>query len=165
MLNIRVDDAFFTKQEEKHRHNLKSFIEFDNVMKSFDLHYVLGVIPSTLDEENSEYLINNHHFSIALHGINHDERFRNEFKDHETKDDIFEKIDNILEKHKFVFEHTHIYIPPHNVIDTKTVDALFELSFDAIMGGPETEQYVVDYARNLGMRFHLSEPPMTYRSF
>lgn len=171
MLNIRVDDFLFTKDNETWRHNLDNFKLFDAVMEKHSLNYVLGVIPRTVTTEHIQYLKHNPKVEIALHGINHDERFGNEFPNYLTEIDVKDRLGaailDLQEKHNghtLAISNFFItkYIPPHNIIDHRTVRVLSKLGFDTIFGGPETNEAVVDYARSLGIRFEISEPPLEY---
>lgn len=140
---LRVDDFPGTKPNEFKEHNLDNFKKFDNILEKYNVkEYVLGVIPKYTDEESLKWLTCNKRIKIALHGIEHDERYDNEFKLFEIEDDIFDKLCKAkLFLEKFGVRVTD-YIPPHNVIDYRTVRALSRLGFKRVFGGPGTHQFM-----------------------
>lgn len=162
MLNVRVDDFIRTKDDESWRHNLENFKLFDAVMDKHGVDYVLGVIPRTATAGHLEYLAENPRVEVAMHGVLHDERFRNEFRDHQTENDIINTISSVKQVWDSLVGPVDKYIPPHNVIDHKTVKALNSIGFETIFGGPETDETVADFARGMGMRFEISEVPVEY---
>ena len=54
------------------------------------------------------------------------------------------------------------YIPPHNVIDMKTVDALKLAGFKRIYGGPGSDEHVIWHAKDVGLKFDYSQWPYWY---
>lgn len=160
---IRVDDFPGTKPNEFYRHNLENFKMFDDVMREYGRNYVLGVIPKYTTDRDLEWLGSRDNIEIALHGINHDERHMNEFQDYMTWKDIYGLIIDAKSRFESFTEYSvDTYIPPHNVIDRKTVDALCAAGFSEIMCGPETERSVVYYARKHGIKAELFLPPIQY---
>lgn len=160
---IRVDDFPGTKPEEFWRHNLDNFKRFDDVMHKHDLDYTLGVIPRYTTEEHIKWLTANPWIHVALHGRYHDERFPNEFRDHETEQDVYQAILSA----KAPLEGCNplgieIYIPPHNVIDRKTVNALHRAGIQSIWGGPGSDPAVLEYARSKGMDTIYFTDPLEY---
>lgn len=172
MLHIRIDDFPSTKVEEFYRHNLESFKRFDEVMrKHCPRGYLLGVIPRHVTHEQLKWLWEQEHIRIALHGVHHDERYLNEFLPHLTEQDIEDRIYRALctlypryedGRSKSVKDMLVDYIPPHNVIDHRTVRALNQLAFRNIYGGPGTDPAVAEHARSLRMNFHVSKFPEEY---
>lgn len=162
MLNVRVDDFLLTKPEESWRHNLDNFKLFDAVMERHGANYVLGVIPATATAGHLEYLSANPRVEVAMHGILHDERFPNEFRDHQTDLDIINALSSVKQVWDPLVGPVDKYIPPHNVIDAKTCRALATLGFQTIFGGPGTDDKVVEYARVLGVDFQVSKFPEEY---
>lgn len=163
MIRFRIDD-FPSSDPQKHpQFNLESFKEFDAIMEKHDIYYLLGCIPRYTTDKDLEWFLQNGRIEVALHGINHDEKFRNEFRDHETENEIMERLNfwRGLWNSK-IKNGLQYYIPPHNVIDHKTVRALIKSGFEMCFGGPETEQEVVNYALNKGLKFEVSEFPWLY---
>lgn len=160
MMNVRVDDFPGTKPDEFWKHNLENFKRFDSVMEKHGVTYVLGVIPKWTSPADVEYLASNPRIEIALHGVNHDERFQNEFRDHETENDIYQAI---VKAQTFLGgSGVTTYIPPHNVIDRKTVNALKRAGFTRIFGGPETDPNVLEFAKGKGIVVQSHMPPFHY---
>lgn len=163
MLSIRVDDFPFTKPEESWKHNLDNFKRFDAIFEKHNLDYVLGVIPRWTTEEHVRWLAENPRIEVALHGIMHDEKFLNEFPPYLTSDDICKLI---LSARTPLNDcnpgGVKIYIPPHNVIDHRTVDALKKSGFTTIYGGPETSTDVMTYAMSQGIQSLCHMPPLQY---
>lgn len=158
MLKVRVDDFPGTRVDEFYRHNLDTFKAFDAVMEKHGIEYVLGCIPRHTTQEHLEWLSQNQRIEVAMHGVDHDERFQNEFRDHQTKRDICQAIMSVKSIWDPLVGPVTTYIPPHNCIDTKTVDALHECGFDTILGGPGTEGIIFKHAVLKGMQTHLSFP-------
>ena len=163
MLKIRVDDFLLTKEDESWRHNLENFKLFDSVMERNGANYVLGVIPRTATAGHLEYLTSNPRVEVAMHGILHDERYPNEFREHQTEKDITDAISSVKQVWDPLVGPIDKYIPPHNVIDYKTVRALKTLGFETIYGGPETDLNVLKYAyAEHGLFFEMSQAPLEY---
>jgi hypothetical protein len=162
MLNVRVDDFLLTKDDESWRHNLENFKLFDAVMAKYGVNYVLGVIPRTATAGHLEYLASNPRVEVAMHGILHDERFRNEFREHQTETDIVNALSSVKQVWDSIVGPVDKYIPPHNVVDYKTCRALSTLGFSTVFGGPETDENVAEYARGLGLNFEISAAPLEY---
>jgi len=161
---LRVDDFPGTKPEEFWKHNLGNFKRFDDVVAKYVPEYMLGVIPKHTTEEMVRYLEGNERIRVALHGVEHDERFPNEFRPWETEEEIFNKIVSARQpfvKCNGVFDVVD-YIPPHNVIDVKTCRALATAGFKRIYGGPGSDEWVLLEARNLGMKTLASPHPLWY---
>lgn len=162
MFNVRVDDFLLTKEEESWRHNLENFKLFDKVMEKHGVSYVLGVIPRTATVGHLEYLAANPRIEVAMHGILHDERYPNEFRSHQTETDVADAISSVKQVWDPLVGPIDKYIPPHNVIDHKTIRALDGLGFETIFGGPETNPYVADFAQGMGLSVHVSKAPVEY---
>lgn len=163
MLEIRVDDFVGTKPEEFYRHNVDNFVKFNEVMRSFDLTYTLGIIPSTLGRDEINYLWEQRNdITYALHGLIHDEHKMNEFEGKK-----FPEIENLLKIPKLFMDtslDTNIcdYIPPHNVFDEDTVIALHRLGFERIFGGPGTMETLLPFVESLSIEYVHSEFPYEY---
>ena len=161
---LRVDDFIGTKPGEFWRHNLDNFKRFDAILEKYNVSYVLGVIPRYTTEEHIKWLAQNPRIEVALHGINHDERFPNEFREYETAEQICERLMSAKYPLKECNSYGDVdrYIPPHNVIDLKTVGALDRAKFKTIFCGPGTEDLPMRYARELGMEVFYSPFPNLY---
>lgn len=163
-VTLRVDDFPGTKPEEFWKHNLDNFKRFDDVLAKYVPEYVLGVIPKHTTEEMVRYLESNERIRVALHGIEHDERYPNEFRPWETTEQIFNKLVSArqpFQKCNGAFEVTD-YIPPHNVIDRKTLDALKLAGFKRVYGGPGTDTDSCGYAKEIGVKLYYSHHPLWY---
>jgi len=148
MLFCRVDDFPYTKKEEMWRHNLESFKLFDAVMKKHNLGYFLAVIPNNVTIEQLEWLSIQDNITIAMHGIRHEEKQANEFKQWQTSKDIFDEI--VLARNKLELhgkKKVDVYIPPHNFIDSRTCEALSRAGFKSVLCGPETNPSVLLYGK------------------
>ena len=163
---IRVDDYPGTKPEEFWRHNLDNYKRFEELFAKRDLTFTLGVIPRHVKESDLEYFRQSPTTYVALHGVYHDERFPNEFRDHQTEDEVYQAIQSAKEPLKGCNPNGEVtvYIPPHNVIDHKTVNALARADFREIWGGPESDVSVLDYARSKGIWTRRHNPPWYGRS-
>lgn len=139
---LRVDDFPGTKPEEFSKHNLENFKMFDEVLAKNKINqYVLGVIPAYTSDESLKWIFENPRIQVALHGITHDERFLNEFRDHETQDEITSRLlkaKESLERFGSGKKVVH-YIPPHNCVDLRTARALSRAGFTDLMCGPGTD--------------------------
>lgn len=161
MISFRVDDFPFTKSEETWRHNLSNFKMFNDVMRKYHATYTLAVIPDRLTDDMLKFLGEEQYMiDAALHGIHHDERFLNEFHSGETEEQIYQAIMSAKYPLEKYCGQTRTYIPPHNVVDTKTVDALVRAGFKTLYGGPETDPNVMEYAHlQKGMHVLSHFPP------
>jgi len=162
---LRVDDFPGTKPEEFWKHNLDNFKRFDEVIEKNGIpEYILGVIPKYTSEKDLDWLAQNPRVRVALHGIEHDERFPNEFRDHETREDIYRKIVSAIQPLKRCNGNGKVdcYIPPHNVIDLKTVGILHAAYFETLMCGPGSDDLPMRYAKELGMNVLYSSHPLFY---
>lgn len=160
---LRVDDFPGTKPEEFWKHNLEGFKRFDAVLEKHGIEeYVLGVIPKYTTHEHVGWLAQNPRVRVALHGIEHDERFPNEFKGFETEDGIYQKILSAKELLRECNGSGDVvdYIPPHNVIDVKTCNALKRSGFKTVFCGPGTDMYVMENVS--GLFFQYSSHPVWY---
>lgn len=163
MIKLRVDDFPGTKPHEFWRHNLDNFKKFDAVLEKHNVNYMIGVIPRWTTEEHIRYFSENKRADVVLHGRYHDERFQNEFRDYETEDEVYQAI--LLAKARLDVCNQHgicTYIPPHNVIDRKTVNALLRAGFKTLYGGPESDISVLDYAKKNGLYVYRHMPPAHY---
>lgn len=158
MLRLRVDDFPGTKPEEFSRHNLVNFKEFHRIVAEHFSSYVLGVIPAHVHESHLVWLLGHPEVCPALHGVDHrEDGLLNEFPPYLTVDDIAKKLLQGLFK---IYPSTPIdtYIPPHNVIDHATCQALKMLGFKMVMGGPGMDRGI-----NLcGLELCYSEFPWEY---
>lgn len=166
---LRVDDFPGTKPDEFWKHNLDNFKKFDDVLGENGVRqYTLGVIPKYLDERQIDWLASNERIRVALHGIEHDERFLNEFREHETQEDIQKKLSSACTNISRCNGDGRIrcYIPPHNVVDLKTARALAFEGFDDLMCGPGTDETQLSLIRSSGLfdrgRVTFSEHPLFY---
>lgn len=147
MISFRIDDFPYTKPEEQWRHNLTNFKMFNEVMRRYHATYTLGIIPDRLTDEMLDFIANEKYMiTPALHGIHHDERFPNEFHSGETEDDIYQALTSAKYPLENFGRDVDVYIPPHNVVDAKTVDALVRAGFRTLYGGPESDGMVFQYA-------------------
>lgn len=163
---LRVDDFPGTKPEEFWKHNFDNFKRFDDVIARHHINrYILGVIPKYTTEKHIDWLGSNPRIEVAMHGIEHDERFPNEFRDHDTIDDIYKKLLSAKEPLKRCNSYNDVrtYIPPHNVFDKKTIVALQAAGFDAILGGPGSDELVREQIKQVTtMSFVYSSSPHYY---
>jgi hypothetical protein len=163
MLFLRVDDYPFTKRDERWRHNRMTFTAFDEVVRRHVPSYMLAVIPSLVDDADVDMLANMDHVEVAMHGVRHDERFQNEFQSWETDDDVLSLLNSGLSRISSTNGWlVNKYVPPHNVLDVRTINALRSLHFTDVFGGPETERDVMVHARSIGMNTWVSQPPHLY---
>jgi hypothetical protein len=162
MIKLRVDDFPGTKPEEFWRHNLDNFKRFDDVVHRFFVGYVLGVIPRHTKEEDLRWIGENSHIVPALHGVNHDESHPNEFGDHLTVDDVCKALLSAKCPIDDLVGPVDIYIPPHNVVDRKTCDALVRTGFKTLMAGPGSDRFVLDYAKKSGLYVQYSVEGLEY---
>lgn len=166
MLQIRVDDFPGTKPAEFHKHNLESYRKFHDVLARNGIkEYHLGVIPRHTSQEDLRGLVKLEGLKVALHGIDHDESYPNEFRAYLTAEDIRIRLANQLGLwyHSVGASHTpDAYIPPHNVIDRRTVDALIMAGFAILFGGPGSDPDVLRYAYDRGMDVRYSNEGTEY---
>jgi hypothetical protein len=164
VISIRVDDFPFSKPEEAWKHNLESFKRFDDTVAKYVDGYVLGVIPKHATEEQLDWLAANDRAVVAMHGVEHDERFPNEFREHMTERDVREVL--LGAKQKLLRCNSDgkvgMYVPPHNVLDARTLRALKDAGFTSVFGGPGTAATLDQYAWTLGLGFFASEHPLWY---
>lgn len=141
MILLRVDDFPGTKPNEFHKHNLESFKQFDAIVKKYVPSYLLGVIPKHATSEQLLWLSQNKYIKVALHGINHDERYQNEFGAWLTDNDVYSALlsAKLLLKCSVGYD-IDTYIPPHNCFDQRTIKQLKYTGFKNIAGGPGSPQ-------------------------
>lgn len=153
-VTIRVDDFPGTKREEFYKHNMESFIEFDDVMqKNCGKQYLLGVIPTYSSHEDLVRL-STMNLQIGMHGIKHDERYQNEFLPHQTDREIFiALIENRQRLQDIVNKPVKVYMPPHNVLDVRTCRLAKDAGFTHVTTGPETD-VEISYVK----RLHSKKP-------
>lgn len=164
MIRLRVDDFPGTKPEEFYKHDLSGFKRFDQVVRKYVPEYVLGVIPKHTTDEHLRWIGENPAIITALHGIDHDERFPNEFRDHQTIDDICKAIDCAKQRLDPLVGPVRCYIPPHNVFDLKTCQALVKSGFKSIMGGPGSPEWSINspVVKETGLHYCYSPAPLEY---
>lgn len=143
MIKIRVDDFPWTKREERDRHNLDAFMKFQDVINRWMSGYwLLGVIPGNCSGDDL-YTVKHKcpYARVGMHGIMHDESRPNEFLPYLTCDDIGKQLGTTRQLLSSAIEKdVRVYMPPHNVIDTRTLAALKPAGFRAWTGGPETDK-------------------------
>jgi hypothetical protein len=164
-LLFRVDDFPLTKPEESHVHTFDRFVYFHETMMRHVESYVLAVIPRHTTAVHLRWLgeqVRAGHLEVAMHGLDHDERFPNEFRDHQSRSDRGKAIGEVQALWwPFVGQVTK-YVPPHNVIDMKTCQALSNLGFKLVLGGPGSDLPTLNMARMIGLDYHYSNPPHEY---
>lgn len=160
-LYIRVDDFPGTKPEEFYKHNLENYRRFHDVLTTRGLLYTLGVIPRHVTDDQLAWLGENR-VKVALHGIDHDERFPNEFRDHQTVAEVGNSLAGAKRRLEAFCGQVSDYIPPHNVVNVRTVHALLRCGFRTLHGGPGTEPAVAKIASELGLDVVLTYPPFEY---
>lgn len=163
VISFRVDDFPGTKPDEFWRHNLDNFKRFDEVMRKHCADYTLGVIPRYTIERDIEWMAKNELLHVALHGRHHDERYPNEFREYETEETILHELTSL----KGPLDQCNprgvdTYIPPHNVVDKKTVRALVGAGFKHLWGGPGSDRDVMAYADSLGLQSRYYQDPFEY---
>lgn len=163
MIKIRVDDFPYTKREERDRHNLLAFRDFKKVLEKHNVGYwLLGVIPGNCSPEDLDYLRHQCPYTrVGMHGIFHDESRPNEFLPYATSKEIERQLSvtrTLLEA--ALNRDVRVYMPPHNVIDWRTIEALRPAGFRAFTGGPETPNELRVSHEHL--QYIHSEPPHEY---
>lgn len=160
---FRIDDFPGTKPEEFSRHNLDSLKLFDQVMHDNGVvEYYLGVIPKYTTDEHLEYFKGHPRIRVAIHGIDHDERFPNEFREWQTERDVCNDLLAVKSLWDTRVGPVDSYIPPHNVIDRRTVKALILAGFKTLFCGPGTDGGVMFDAEVLGLTVHNSLEGLEY---
>lgn len=147
MIILRVDDFPGTKPEEFDRHNIDGYRAFHTIIRNYtNASYALGVIPRHTTQRDWEFLsdLARDRVHLALHGVDHDERFLNEFPSFLTDRQVEDRLRSTVE----LFEglsgvRPTTYIPPHNVIDGRTINALVDLRFRVICSGPGVDLRLV----------------------
>lgn len=167
MLKIRVDDFPNTKDNEKDKHSLAAFREFDRCLRECigGKRYLLGVIPKRCDPDDILFLRNETDCEIGMHGIYHDEGkldiYQNEFPPYLSQRDVCRYLQETAEAlDNAIGRRTEIYMPPRNRIDQRTLDVLVDAGFLAYTGGPET---AVNLRRG-SYDSHDAHPPIYYHS-
>lgn len=163
-VTIRVDDFPGTKPEEFWKHNLENYRRFDEVLSDYVDEYVLGVIPKHTTPDMIEYLEQSDQIRVALHGVEHDERYPNEFRNWETTEGVFNKLVSARQPFQRCNGALDVvdYIPPHNVIDNRTLDALKLAGFRRVFGGPGTYEQQMGYGASIGLDMRYSGHPTWY---
>lgn len=162
---LRVDDFPGTKPSEFWLHNLESFKEFDSILADHMSSYVLGVIPRHTTQEQIEWLAENPRVDAALHGILHDEKYLDEFKEFETEEDIYRKVMSATSRLSKINGNGKItkYIAPHNVITVKAAKALKRAGFDTLFSGPGADEKVLHAIEDSNiLEVKFSEHPLFY---
>lgn len=163
MLRIRVDDFPGTRPEEFDRHNLENFKLFDAVMRRHGASYVLGVIPRHATEEQLVWLGKQGHVELAMHGVDHDERFLDEFREWQTVEEICYSL--IVAKRSLEASSgrsVSTYVPPHNVLNPRSVLALDRAGFSTVLCGPGTDFSFIELAIDVGLRVAYCPEPFFY---
>lgn len=141
MIRLRVDDYPSSKPDEFWKHNFDNYVKFhDTIRKHTEASYLLGVIPKHTTDEDLRKLSELSGIIIGMHGVEHDERFQNEFRPYLTINDRVKVLTAGRSRLRgLVNQEVDIYLPPHNVIDDNTRTALQLSGFSAFTGGPETD--------------------------
>ena len=162
-LLIRIDDFPTTRpEEESWRHNIDNFRRFDSIFERRALRYVLGVIPRHTTDSMLRSLGGMPCVQVALHGVTHDERFPNEFREHLTEGEVCQAILSARRPLDDLAGPVTSYIPPHNVVDARTCNALKRAGMHRLFGGPGTYAEVARYAQGIGLEYCHSEEPLEY---
>lgn len=162
---LRIDDFPGTKPQEFDRHNLESFKRFHAVLAERDIEYLLGVIPLHSTDEQLDWLAGRKYIVPAMHGVNHDERFQNEFGHWLTDIGVYSALavaKDILER---ILGPIDVYIPPHNAVDLRTCLALRRLGFSSVAAGPETSPEALGptgWISTSGLKALYSDYPKEY---
>lgn len=162
-LKLRVDDFPGTKKHDFYKHGLDSLKKFDEIVTEFFSEYLLGVIPSKLKNQDIEWLKNNKHIKIAMHGVYHDETKKFEF-DGKSKEMI--ENDLVIGKLALLKIRDEIidYIPPHNAVRDETLEVLEKLGFKTVYGGPgnDDEFWSKTKYKFKNLNFYYSKWPELY---
>ncbi len=179
-VQLRVDDFLFTKNEEwiSGRHTVDNFLRFMEVIPT---RFLLGMIPMNLmcpvsfaeqqelnDRElwKQVRLIYPHTIQRkivpAVHGYWHDETSQDEFEGYSVEEIKAFLVDGVKRIEYLTKMRPLVYMPPHNVVNPRTLVACRELGFEAVTGGPETWDGTPSLVRGMGMRYVPSLPPFEY---
>ncbi len=163
-----MDDFPNTKDNEKDKHSLTAFREFDRCLRECigGKRYLLGVIPKRCDPDDILFLRNETDCEIGMHGIYHDEAlldlYQNEFPPYLSQRDVCRYLQEASDAlDNAIGRRTEIYMPPRNRIDSRTVDVLLDAGFFAFTGGPETPAELRRDNED-GVVYYHSEPPHEY---
>lgn len=166
-IRVRVDDFPHTKGEPQH--TLAAFRDFDRRLRSLmgGARYLLGVIPKRCTPEHLVYLRDETDCEIGMHGIEHDESkldlFKNEFEPYLTRKAVEDRLwRNRQALELAVGRWVHVYMPPRNMIDQRTIDVLSACGFDAYTTGPETPERFRTGEHPRGLTYLPSHPPHEY---
>lgn len=161
---VRVDDFPGHTPANFHKHNLENFKKFDEIMQKNGIQYLLGVIPIHLDGIAAKYMVEHPHIVVGMHGISHDERFPNEFREHLTESEVWSMVQTQKAYTSLlVSSNIDTYVPPHNVFDIRTCHALVRAGFKRITGGPESDRLVTPEAVSAtGLKYCYSSAPLEY---
>lgn len=157
MIRLRVDDFPGTKPDEFWRHNLDNYKRFHDIVIKRVPEYVLGVIPRHTTDDHLRWLGQQQEIIVALHGVHHDERFPNEFRDFQTEEDIYQALLSAKRPLDELVGPVKTYIPPHNVFDQKTCRALERAGFKNICGGPGSPPWA-----GSNLNYFYSAEPLEY---
>lgn len=172
---VRVDDFPHRKK------SFEEFLEFDKIMKKYEIPYILGVTPflsaDPFNPNNSKYkkltkketnflkkATREKRILIALHGITHQTRSSKRFSEFTGKD-ITELEKNIIKSKKYLKtlgSNSEILMPPFNEFDRENLK-IFEKHFKIITGGPENiKSFGRIFPRKMGKIFYLPSYFPTY---
>ena len=140
MLSLRVDDFPFVKPEESWKHNLDTFKMFHEIVRCHVPEYHLGVIPKNVTKQQLEWLASQKGIIVAMHGIEHNESRQNEFLDHMTEKDVTDAIASAKCVMDPIVGPIDSYIPPHNCVYMRTVNALVKNGFKTLFVGPGADE-------------------------
>lgn len=146
-IHLRLDD--YPGMNGRNPNNIRSKIE---LMETFEMPYMLGVIPQHMDEEDKKQLKTLKYGRVCMHGFNHG-------TDHWRPADIdggeFTKMTEndieikLLDNHDFIEEHKpNVFMPPFNSFTQELLNVLPKYGFEYVTGGPESlrhEFYKLDF--------------------
>jgi hypothetical protein len=163
MLRLRIDDYPGAKPAEFDKHNLKNFLKFYDLLdKRVGKQFLLGVIPKHTADAELIFIGALPNVVVGMHGIDHDERFLNEFRNHLTTKDVTTKLKNSRERLQHLTkQNVDVYMPPHNIVDIRTLKACDQAGFKAFTSGPETDLFDFDGAPYRARELY-SEAPLEY---
>ena len=163
MIRLRVDDFPGAKPDEFDRHNFDGFLRFhETVREHTAAMYLLGVIPKHVSDEDLRRLPELG-VVVGMHGVDHDERFQNEFRDYYASGEVESTLRIARGRlSDLARQPVDVYMPPHNVIDGRTIAACAAVGFKAITAGPETVPFMRQIVERHGLEYLYSDAPLEY---
>lgn len=134
---IRVDDYPRALKEDERigdSNRLDRLFCFDKIFKIFGIKYILGVVPSLINERDAE-LFKKLNIQIAMHGFDHSQNFHIKTKE-DIRKDLLSGI-KILNEFGIV---TSDYISPFNEDSVDLKSVLLDLGFKRFFGGEIKEE-------------------------